>query len=200
VGRRAAVLHARARAGRRIAGQRALRRLCAPAVLLTGHPSAGKSTLAAAAAAALAERDIPSEVLDGDELRARLRPALGFSREDRSRQFERALYLAELLAAHGVVPILALVAPFAADRDRGRRRFAATGWLEVFLDPPEQTCIERDSHGLYARLAAQGGRAAIDAEVFAIYEAPAAPTLRLDTHRLGIAAAAGQIVDGLQQL
>jgi len=166
-------------------------------VLLTGHPSAGKSTLAAAVADALALRGVAGEVLDGDELRRRLPPPLGYSREDRGRQFARALFLAELLAAHGVVPILALVAPFAADRARGRERFGAAGWLEVFLDPPERTCIERDSHGLYARLAAQGGRAAIDAEVFAIYEPPSAPALRLDTHRLGIDATAGQVIGAL---
>src|SRR5690349_6477392 len=100
----------------------------APAVLLTGHPSSGKSTLAAAVSAALVERRVASEVLDGDELRTRLAPQLGFSPADRSRQFAHALFVAELLAAHAVVPILALVAPFAADRELGATVFAPTGW------------------------------------------------------------------------
>jgi adenylylsulfate kinase len=126
----------------------ATRRLCAPAVLLTGHPSAGRSTLATHVSAALCDRGVANEILDGDDLRARLSPQLGFSRDGRSQQFAHALVLAELLAAHSVVPLLALVAPFAVDRAIGRRRFATPGWLEVFLDPSLATCIERDGRPL----------------------------------------------------
>lgn len=176
------------------------RLLRAPAVLLTGHPSAGKSTLATRTAAALSERCVASEVLDGDDLRTRLPPPLGFSRADRSRQFARALFLAELLASHRVVPILALVAPFAVDREIGRRLFATPGWLEVFLDPPLQTCIDRDSRGLYGRLAARGGRAAIEAEVFDVYEPPGTPALRLDTSRLDVEEAMAAVLGALEPL
>ena len=51
------------------------RSVCAPALLLTGNPSSGKSTLAVAVAAALDRQDIACEVLDGDELRQRLPPS-----------------------------------------------------------------------------------------------------------------------------
>lgn len=166
----------------------------APGLLLTGHPSSGKSTLAGAVARTLAADGFNSEVVDGDELRNRLPPALGFSREDRGHQFARALYVAELLAAHDVIPILALVAPFAADRSLASRRFAAAGWVEVFLDPPFDVCLRRDSRGLYAALDARGGRALVQSEVVDIYEPPIAAALRLDTSRIQIGAAADEIV------
>ena len=110
---------------------------------------------------------------------------------------ERALFLAEMLASHGVIPILALVAPFAGDRAIGRELFAATGWIEVHLDPPAEVCIERDSRGVYAALAARGGRHLVDAEVLDLYEAPVRPALRLDTARLDIAVSAEAVVDVL---
>jgi adenylylsulfate kinase len=167
-------------------------------VLLTGHPSAGKSTLAAATNLALGDRGVASEILDGDELRSRLPPKLGFSRTDRSCQFARALFVAEVLAAHGVVPILALVAPFRTDRELGVRLFSSTAWLEIFLDPPRRICLERDSRGLYADLTARGGRGLIDTEVFGLYEPPHRPALRLDTYRLGISEATAAILGMLE--
>jgi adenylylsulfate kinase len=110
-------------------------------------------------------------------------------------QDEPVAALAELLAAHGIVPVLALVAPFAADRALARRRFAEAGWIEVFLDPPRDVCLERDSHGLYKALAARGGRALVDAEVLDLYEPPADAELRLDTSRVDVDGARAQIVD-----
>ena len=176
---------------------RSERRLHVPGVLLTGHPSSGKSTLANALAHGLRARGVGCEVLDGDELRARLPPPLGFTREDRGHQFVRGLFVAELLAAHGVIPILALVAPFAADRALARQRFTDVGWVEVFLDPPQDVCLQRDSRGLYAALAARGGNALIDSEVLSPYERPTAPTLRLDTSRIDVETATAQILGTL---
>jgi adenylylsulfate kinase len=176
------------------------RALRSPAVLLTGHPSSGKSTLAAALRQALGGRGVAGEILDGDELRDRLPPRLGFAPEDRRHQFARGLFLAELLSAHRVLPILALVAPYGSDRDLGRRRFAAAGWVEVFLDPPRETCIDRDTRGVYRRLDAAGGRAAVDAGVFDLYEPPPAPTLRLDTSGQDVGQSVDAVLDVLLPL
>ena len=173
------------------------RSLRSPALLLTGNPSSGKSTLAVAVAAVLDRQGIACEILDGDELRQRLPPSPGFARSGRRQQMERALFLAEMLASHGVIPILALVAPFAGDRALGRELFAATGWIEVHLDPPAEVCIERDSRGVYAALAARGGRHLVDTEVLDLYEPPARPALRLDTARLDVAVSAEAVVDVL---
>jgi adenylylsulfate kinase len=149
-------------------------------VLFTGLPGAGKTTLAGACRDALTKRGVRSEVLDGDELRARLRPALGFSREDRRDQLQRAVFIAELLAAHGVVPLLALVAPYADDRRFAREKLGAAGFVEVFLDPPLNACIARDPGGLYERMNADDP-ARVQVEIVAPYEPPNGAEVRLDT-------------------
>ena len=54
--------------------------------------------------AAAAAAGLSADVVDGDELRARLPPALSHSRADRLHQFARAIFVSELLAAHRVIP------------------------------------------------------------------------------------------------
>ena len=173
------------------------RTLLAPALLLTGLPSAGKSTIGAAVVASLREQGRDAELLDGDELRTRLPPAIGFSRADRAAQFARALFVAELLSSHGIVAVLALVAPFGADRDLGADRFAAVGWCEVLLEAPSDVLIGRDSNGLYARLLHEGGDDLVRREVLAPYERPRSPALRIDTAQTSLAASVGSILAAL---
>jgi len=171
-----------------------------PGALLTGCPGAGKTTISSLCVDGLVAQGIAGDMLDGDELRDRIEPRLGFSKTDRGIQFARALFLAELLAAHRVVPILALVAPYREHRRMAEQAFAQAGWVEVFLDPPADTCIERDPHGVYTRLAAKGGRASIDAGVFDIYEPPGDPALRIDTSQTSAKDAADAIVGRLGTL
>ena len=61
--------------------------------------------------------------------------------------------MARLFADAGAVAIVALVSPFAADRDGARRLHAEAGlpFLEVFVDTPLDECERRDPKGLYAR-------------------------------------------------
>ncbi len=87
---------------------------------LTGLPSAGKTTLALALAGVLRERGADVEVLDGDEVRTHLSAGLGFSRQDRETQVTRIGYVAELLARHGVIVIVPVIAPYQDARDRVR--------------------------------------------------------------------------------
>ncbi|MET0491325.1 MAG: adenylyl-sulfate kinase, partial [Acidimicrobiales bacterium] len=61
---------------------------------LTGLSGAGKSTVAAKLAPALAERGHRVELLDGDEVRTNLCQGLGFSREDRDTNIARIGYVA----------------------------------------------------------------------------------------------------------
>lgn len=164
----------------------------APCVLLTGQPSAGKSTLARRLQRLLQASGRPAEVLDGDELRRRLPPALGFGADDRHAQFARALFIAELLAGHRVVPVLALVAPYRADRRRAASVFAAAGFLEVYLDPPLHVCRQRDSRGVYGRLGS-----ARSARMTSLYEPPDAADLTLDTSALDVRECAERTLEAL---
>jgi adenylylsulfate kinase len=150
-------------------------------VWLTGLPSAGKTTLAFALAEALRETGRDVEILDGDEIRTYLSAGLGFSRADRDTHVRRIGYVAELLARHGVLVLVPVIAPYADTRDEVRARHAAQGTahLQVHLSTPVEVCADRDVKGLYAKAAR--GEISHMTGIDDPYEVPADPDLRLDT-------------------
>lgn len=147
------------------------------AVWLTGLPGSGKSTLADAVERALHERGKHTMVLDGDNMRTGLNADLGFAPEDRRENVRRVGQVARVLADAGVIPIVALVSPFAVDRDAARALFDADEFVEVFVDTPAQLCAERDPKGLYRR--AKEGKITNMTGVGQTYEAPVDAELRL---------------------
>ncbi|MEU8759660.1 adenylyl-sulfate kinase [Streptomyces sp. NPDC048659] len=151
-------------------------------VWLTGLPSAGKSTIARAAAEALRSAGRRTQILDGDELRAHLTADLGFSRADRDVNVRRVGYVAQLLAAHGVTVLVPVIAPYVDARAevRARHEAAGTAYVEVHVATPVEVCAGRDVKGLYARQARGelSGLTGVDDP----YEPPAAPELRLPAH------------------
>ncbi|MGH2870627.1 MAG: adenylyl-sulfate kinase [Solirubrobacteraceae bacterium] len=158
------------------AGARLLR---VPTIWLTGLPGSGKTTVARSLQSDLASRGLHTCVLDGDELRTGLSSDLGMSRADRAEQARRVAHVAAIVAARGVVPIVALVSPFAEDRDRARMIHERAGiqFLEVWVNTPAQVCEARDPKGLYARAAA--GRLSGLTGRDAPYEPPPAPELEV---------------------
>ena len=164
-------------------------------VWLTGLSGAGKTTIADAVAGQLRAADREVEVLDGDELRRGLSAGLGFSREDRDTHVRRVGFVAELLARHGVVALVPVIAPYAGTRDEVRAQHDkyGTGYLEVHVATPLAECARRDVKGLYARASAGEltGMTGVDDP----YEEPDKPDLRLDTTNLDVTAAARQLMD-----
>jgi bifunctional enzyme CysN/CysC len=148
-------------------------------VWLTGLPAAGKSTIAVAVEERLVTRGRPAYVLDGDNLRHGLCGDLRFSAADRSENVRRAAHVALLLADAGTVALVALVSPYAADREQARRLHerAALPFAEVHVSTPLDECERRDPKGLYARARAGElrGLTGIDDP----YEPPASPELEL---------------------
>ena len=155
-------------------------------VWLTGLPSAGKTTVATALAERLAAQGRRVEVLDGDEIRTFLSAGLGFSRADRDTNVQRIGFVAELLASHGVIVLVPVIAPYADSREavRARHQAAGTGYLEVHVATPVEVCSERDVKGLYARQAA--GKITGLTGVDDPYEAPETPDLRIETHEQSV--------------
>jgi adenylylsulfate kinase len=151
---------------------------------LTGLPSAGKTTLALALARMLRERGADVEVLDGDEVRTHLSAGLGFTRQDRETQVTRIGYVAELLARHGVIVIVPVIAPYQDAREKVRTHHESHGTpiLQVHLSTPVEVCAERDVKGLYAR--AFRGEISAMTGVDDPYEIPVDPDLRIDTSTL----------------
>jgi bifunctional enzyme CysN/CysC len=150
-------------------------------VWLTGLPASGKSTLAAAAEARLLAAGRSAYLLDGDNLRHGLNGDLGFSPGDRAENVRRTAEVAALLADAGVVALVALVSPYAADRDAARVIHAHRGlpFLEVHVATTLEECEARDPKGLYAR--ARSGELKGMTGVDAPYEPPEAPELRIDS-------------------
>ncbi|PWE45225.1 adenylyl-sulfate kinase [Pseudomonas prosekii] len=148
------------------------------AILLTGLPAAGKSTLAQALHAALFERGAQSVVLDGDGLRVGLNRDLGFADSDRQENIRRASELAALLVENGQIVILAMIAPLLELREIFAQRLGED-YHEVWCSASLVVCEQRDPKGHYAR--ARRGDLAGFTGVSAPYQSPLSAALVLDT-------------------
>jgi adenylylsulfate kinase len=147
----------------------------------TGLPSAGKSTIARALARELHVAGERVQVLDGDEVRPHLSAGLGFSREDRDINVTRIGWVARLLASHGVIVLVPVIAPYAAARDavRDDHGCRAVPFAEVHVATPLEVAEARDVKGLYAqsRRGELTGLTGIDDP----YEVPTQAELVVDT-------------------
>jgi len=148
-------------------------------VWFTGLSGSGKSTVAVEVERLLATSGRPAYLLDGDNLRQGLNGDLGFSAEDRAENVRRVGEVARLFADAGVVALVPVISPYAADRDRVREihRMAGLPFVEVFVDTPLEVCEARDPKGLYAK--ARAGELPGFTGIDDPYEAPASPELRL---------------------
>jgi adenylylsulfate kinase len=115
----------------------------------TGMSGSGKSTLANYIGARLRLIGRNVEILDGDEVREHLSKGLGFSREDRDTNVRRIGYVAKLLTRNNTIAITAAISPYRDTRDEQRKQIGR--FVEIFVDCPVETLIERDTKGLYKK-------------------------------------------------
>lgn len=149
-------------------------------VWLTGLPAAGKTTLAIELEAVLEAHDLPVERLDGDDVRRRYWPTLGFDPSDRKENVERVARLASRLVSRPAAVIVSIISPYEDGRADARSLIERRApFVEVHVATPLEECMRRDPKGLYARAAA--GQIANLTGFSAPYEPPSAPELRLDT-------------------
>jgi adenylylsulfate kinase len=150
-------------------------------VWFTGLPSAGKSTVAHAVADRLRASGRSVQVLDGDEVRPHLSQGLGYTREDRTINVSRIGWVARLLASHGVVVLVPVIAPYADARQLVRDDHASAGveFAEVYVSTALAEAERRDVKGLYAK--ARRGEITAMTGVDDPYEPPPAPELEIDT-------------------
>ena len=147
-------------------------------IWLTGLSGSGKSTIANALEKKLFSLGMHSYVLDGDNIRLGLNKDLGFTREDRAENVRRVAEVAHTLYDAGLVTIVALVSPFASDRDQAKSLFPDGDFAEVWVKTPAEVCAERDPKGLYKKAAA--GELPNLTGVGQEYEAPEGAGLILD--------------------
>jgi adenylylsulfate kinase len=162
---------------------------------LTGLPCSGKSTIAEQLAAELTRRGCRTQVLDGDVVRQHLSQGLGYSRQDRHTNILRIAFVADLLATHGVIVIVAVVSPFQAARQEARARTRA--FFEVHVDCPLGECERRDVKGMYAL--ARAGQIQEFTGIDSPYEVPQSPDLRVNTLETGLHQCVGSILSKLEE-
>ena len=169
-------------------------------VWFTGLPSAGKSTVAHALADRLRGEGVDVQVLDGDEVRPHLSAGLGFTRADRDINVKRIGWVARLLASHGTVVLVPVIAPYADARQAVRDDHAAQGvpFAEVFVSTSLEVAEQRDVKGLYAR--ARRGEITGMTGVDDPYEQPATAELELDTATLDLDSSVGRAYALLGQI
>jgi adenylylsulfate kinase len=171
---------------------------CAPSLglvaWLTGLSGAGKSTIAGTTCAELLALGLRVQILDADEVRKTLNRDLGFSRADRDENVRRIGYIANLLSAHGVIVLVAAIAPYREARDQIRTSSGGR-FLEVFVSAPLAVCEKRDPKGLYrkARLGILKGLTGIDDP----YEEPLAPEVVCNTDMETLKESAGKVTAAL---
>ncbi|MFZ9290648.1 MAG: adenylyl-sulfate kinase [Ilumatobacteraceae bacterium] len=159
-------------------------------VWLTGLSGSGKSTIADGVARELLAADVLAYVLDADNLRHGLNANLGFSDADRSENVRRVGEVAKLFADAGVVAVVPIISPFAADRARVRVAHEAAG-----LDFVE---VHVATKGFYAKVRAgeMRGVSGVDAP----YEAPTAADLMVAHDGESVTESVRRVVEHLRQL
>ena len=163
----------------------------ATTIWLTGVSGAGKTTLALALASRLREKDVPVEVLDGDEVRAALSPDLGFTKPERDGHIRRVAWVSRLLTKHGIVVITATISPYRSIRNWCRGLL--TPFVEVFLDCPIEVAEGRDVKGLYAR--ARAGEITTFTGLDDPYEPPDHPEVYLRTDKDSLDACVKKVIE-----
>jgi len=143
----------------------------------TGLSAAGKSTVANLVDHRLHEAGVHTFLLDGDNLRGRINRDLGFSPEDRKENVRRIGDMAQLFVEAGIIVLVAVISPYAEDRDAARALVPEGRFLEIFVDTPLEICEQRDPKGLYRK--ARAGKIQEFTGVDAPYEPPRSPELVL---------------------
>ncbi|MFM8969798.1 MAG: adenylyl-sulfate kinase [Actinomycetota bacterium] len=174
-------------------------RLHGATLWLTGLSGSGKSTIADGVARDLLDASVIAYVLDADNLRHGLNSNLGYSDTDRSENVRRVGEVASLFADAGIVTIVPIISPFAADRARVRVAHEAAGleFIEVHVATSLAECERRDTKGLYKKVRAGElhGVSGVDAP----YEAPTSPDLVVGTSGESVTESVRRVVEQLRQ-
>ncbi|MEY4704532.1 MAG: putative adenylyl-sulfate kinase [Nitrospirota bacterium] len=161
------------------------------AIWLTGLPASGKSTIVAALKPQLEGLGLTVEVLESDEVRRVLTPTATYSDAERDLFYRALAFTGQKLVAHGVTVIFDATASRRAYRDFARS--VIPRFIEVSVECPLATCMERDRKGTY--LKGQRGDSLTVPGLQSPYEAPTKPDLRIDSTTTTATDAARLILD-----
>ena len=167
-----------------------------PVIWLTGIPGSGKTTLAVELKKYYEQKDIPVEILDGDEIRKTLSKDLGLSPEDRKEHNRRVIFVAQILAKNNVTTIVTLISPYRETRAFARNEIP--NFVEVWIKTSVDECIKRDPKGLYKK--ALAGEIKNLTGLNAPYEEPQNAELVVDTEKHNVEESVDLITSTLKKL
>ncbi len=147
---------------------------------LTGLSGAGKSTICSLAAERLRSAGHEAMILDGDEVRAKISPDLGFSRADILENNRRIAHYCQDKRAATHIILVPLISPLAEGRALARQ-YLADGFFEIYIACDLPTVIARDPKGLYAQAAKGEIKNMIGFAPDSPYDIPDNPDLVVDT-------------------
>jgi len=166
------------------------------AIFLTGLSASGKTSIARELGTRLASAGYPVTMLDGDEMRTRIAPHLGFSRSDRETNLRCAGVIASEVVKHGGLAICSFIAPY--ERSRREIREAVQRYGKFFLvhvSTPAGECERRDPKGLYRK--ARAGVLTSFTGISDIYEPPADCDIAIDTTGLTVGDSTDRVWRGI---
>jgi len=160
------------------------------AIWITGLPASGKSTIVRALKPQLEATGLNVEVLESDEVRRVLTPEATYSQAERDLFYRALALMGAKLVTHGVTVIFDATAS-----RREYRSFARSlipRFIEVAVECPLKTCMQRDYKGTYQR--GQRGESLTVPGLQEPYETPLHPDLTIDTTKVQASAAAEYVL------
>lgn len=159
------------------------------AIWITGLPASGKSTIVSALKPRLETAGLAFEVLESDAVRQIITPIPTYSEAERELVYRALAFTGQRLVAHGVSVVFDATASRRVYRDFARTLIPR--FLEVAVECPLSTCMERDRKGTYRK--GQHGESLTVPGLQSPYEAPIKPDLRIDSVITSSGEAAHQI-------
>src|ERR1041385_414752 len=161
------------------------------AIWITGLPASGKSTIVSALKPQLEALRFTVEVLESDEVRRIITPIPTYSETERDLFYRALAFTGQRLVAHGITVVFDATATRRVYRDFARS--VIPRFIEIALECPLATCMERDRKGTYRK--GQLGESLTVPGLQSSYEAPINPEIRIDTTTTSPEGAARRIRD-----
>lgn len=168
-------------------------------VWLTGLPKSGKTSIANLTTDMLMKSGLKIENLDSHVLRKKITNNLGYTKQDREANIEKATFISKLLARNGVIAISSFITPYESIREKVRNEIEKEArFIEVHVKASVDTCKQRDEDGLYEK--AERGELQDFTGVNDPFEEPKNPEIVLDTDNNSVKECSRQLVEHLKSL
>ena len=164
-------------------------------IWFTGLSGSGKSTLSRRVYLEIRRRGLKAELLDGDIIRTNFSQELGFTKKERDINVKRIGFLSWLLNKHGIISVVAAIAPYEETRQINRKLIK--NYIEVFCNCPLEVVEKRDVKGLYAK--AKKGLIPHFTGISDPYEPPSDPEIVVYTDKETVEESVNKIISFLEE-